>query len=420
MSRRRKNLWLGGAIWSVALIGLATLAWAKSASIGPPAARLGQYVFSRPERVEVELSGWLLKGDPVRDPEWGYVGRVAAIEGDLAAQGRGPYRATLEIDPEVSLPPGARFAVRTAEGDWAWIMATLLPPEKRAMVIRELEIFARDHRGEIEDLVRPIADDVIARATRVLEANLAEAVKARETQIQALMATHRELIREDLVPVLKKELGPMAKEKADPILREIGRELWDELPMWSLGWNAFVDALPGTSKQRVDRWWREFVEQKAIPILAAHEQDLLKALEELIEQGARSPEVRRALSKATRRLIKDERFQKLARGILEDALLTRFDVTAFVEEVVSDPAHQQRMRRLLDRLEPVLRRVGRRLTTDGDGRIDPNLARVLRRTILRKDQRWVEVRVEPLDVGAAGEGPSRAAVAGRAAAAGPR
>ena len=38
-------------------------------------------------------------------------------------------------------------------------------------------------------------------------------------------------------------------------------------------------------------------------------------------------------------------------------------------------------------------RIARRLTTDESGALDPDLARVLRRVVFRKDARWVELEI---------------------------
>ncbi len=400
MTTRRAKVLAGAAVWALVAVGLLAVARANAAELRGPLGKLGRFLWHRPTVLQVELTGPLRVGDPVLDGERRYLGRVAAIFGDSvslhevsAVSAR--YTVSLVIDPEAApaLPPEPSFRTRTAPRDGKWVLETLLPPHKREMVADELSRFARVHRRDLETFARPIAEDVIEHAMEVLEANLKHALDAHEPQIQALLSQQRGLIQQEVVPVLKRELGPSAKKKADPILREIGRELWNELPMWSLGWNAFVDTLPGTSKRRVDAWWSQFLEEKAIPIVAAHEKDLLRALEELIEEGARSREVRRALGQATRRLARDPQFKALIRAVLEDALVRPFDLKALVEKVIKDPVHQQRFEALSDAFGPTLQRIGRRLTIDEEtGRIDPDLARVLRRVVFKKDARWVELR----------------------------
>ncbi len=410
MSRRGK-VGIGAGMWAAAALGLLLLARAHAAELGPPLGKLGRFVWSRPAAHTVELKGPLLVGDPVLDAERNYLGRVTGLwlgevpVGEVADGD--PCRALLAIDPERVhvLPPDPRFFTRTAPRDGKWVIETLLPPHKRALLAEELSAFADEHHEQIAAFIRPIAEDVIEHGMGVLEANLRGALKKHEDELQALLEEHRGLVKEDLLPVLKKELGPSAKKKAEPLLREIGRELWNELPMWTLGWNAFVDYLPGTSRTRVDAWWAQFLEEKAIPIVASHEADLLEALEELVEEGARSPAVRKALGDATRRLAHDPDFKALVRGILEDALVRPFELQELLERLLKDPTHQERMQALSDAFAPTLQRIGRKLTIDeATGRIDPDLARVLRRVVFRKDGRWVELRPASAAAPAAGAG----------------
>lgn len=404
--RRTHRIILGGVIWAAALAGVVTAARAHGPEVAGPAGRIGRWLIGSPRTAEARLPGRLRLGDAVRDAERNHLGRVVRIihpdgtteledtsQAVAAVDTQTLFTITVAFDPEATIPTDVRMATRNVERDnAAWVMATLLPEPKRKLLFDELRAFATEHKAEIETFIRPIAEDAIGHGMLTLEQNLSRALEARKDAIQAVLDDHRVMVKNDLLPVLKRRLGPSAKQKAEPLLRDIGRELWNELPMWSLGWSAFVDQIPGTSRTRMDAWWKEFVETKAIPILKEHEDELMRALEELIEEGARDPEVRGALGAATRRLAADPRFKAIVRGVIEEALVKPFDIHALVEKVVADPKHQARLRRLQDLAAPMLQRLGRKLTIDPDtGRIDPDLARVLRRVVLDKDGRWVEL-----------------------------
>ena len=401
MTRRPLDVLLGLAIWAAALIGLTALVQARAGELGSPAGRLARYLTHEPRRLAgVTLDGELAVGDPVLDAERGFVGRVVAVIGpdgrrvDATPQrpARGTFAAVLAIDPEFALPDEPSFVARAAPKDARWVVQTLLPPHKREILQRELTGFVDQNGDVLTAFLRPVAEDVIQHGMTVLEANLTDAVKSREDEIKALLDKHRGMVKEDVLPVLKERLGESAKRKAEPILTEIGRELWDALPMWSLSWRALFDTIPYTSQNRVDAWWAEFVETKAIPIMSAHEGELVKALEELIEEGAADPEVRKALGDATLRLAKDPEFKELVRGVIEDALIRPFEPSELFTKLWEDDGHQARLRDLERRFAPTLQRIGRLLTVDPEtGRIDPDLARVLRRVVFKKDARWVEL-----------------------------
>jgi hypothetical protein len=403
--RRESRIALGGLIWAGALASVAAVARAHQDEVAGPAGRISRWMFRAPRTASARLAPPLRVGDPVLDRERRAVGRVIDIR-DLAGQPLPGtpadvdtsvlFDVTVAFDPEAVVPAAPRLTSHTvSRNDGRWVLATLLPEDKRAMVFAELRAFAREHEGELRDFIRPLAEDAIGHGMLTLEANLNAALEARRDQIQAVLDRHRVMVKDDLLPVLKRRLGPSAKEKAQPLLREIGRELWRELSLTQLGWNAFVDQIPGTSRTRTDAWFNEFVETKAIPILREHEDELMRAVEDLIEEGARDPEVRAALGAATRRLANDPQFKVIVRGIVEDALVKPFDARALLEKMLQDPAHLERLKELERLFAPTLQRIGRRITVDPEtGRMDPNLARVLRRVVLNKDARWVEVSDE--------------------------
>ncbi|MBL4843882.1 MAG: hypothetical protein JKY65_00005 [Planctomycetes bacterium] len=394
---RRTRIVVGALIWIGAGLAVWPSVQAGRERLAGPLGQLWRYTTQGQPNIQRDLPGPLAIGDPILLPDRTRLGAVVAIgSGSARASWDLPhaetYAVTIAFDPEVEVPDEFVLRSRATPMDGAWVLETLLPESKRRYVEDQIRAFLRDHEDTFMAFVRPLAEEVVAEATKVLEANLTKALSKREPEIQKLLDKHREKVRTEIVPVLKKELGPSAKSKADPILREIGRELWDELPMWSLGWRAFVDVLPGTRNDRVDKWWSEFVDNKAIPILEKHEEELMTALEELIEEAGRNPAVRKEMSKATKRLAKDPEFRKLARGILEDALLRPFHARDLFERLLAQPAHRERLRALSRAFAPTLQRIARKLTVDDKtGKLDPALVRVLRRVVFYKDARYVEL-----------------------------
>ena len=73
-------------------------------------------------------------------------------------------------------------------------------------------------------------------------------------------------------------------------------------------------------------------------------------------------------------------------------LIRPFEPSELFTKLWEDDGHQARLRDLERRFAPTLQRIGRLLTVDPEtGRIDPDLARVLRRVVFKKDARWVEL-----------------------------
>src|SRR5439155_1555392 len=82
---------------------------------------------------------------------------------------------------------------------------TLLPREKREVIQKELATYADEHSEEIARFLRPIGEDVLEHTMSVLDGHLAPALKNHEKDIQALLDTHRDTLKDKLLPVLKQE-----------------------------------------------------------------------------------------------------------------------------------------------------------------------------------------------------------------------
>jgi hypothetical protein len=396
----------GVTVWLAVAGGVASFALARSAELRPPAERVLRYALHRPAHVEVRLeaahdeAGWTqpVVSDPVlAGDERTFVGSVVAVDADPAAVVTPTYVVRIALDPEYDARDleGASWGFATASGDAAWIVETLLPPKKWDLVRSELAAYSAAHSEEIGALLRPIGDQVMEHATRVLDENLTPTLKRHEKEIDALLDRYRGSLKDDLLPVLKEQLGPSAKEKAKPILTKIGRECWDALPMWQGSWAWVKAKLPFQKEDYVDEWWRDFLETKAIPILKEHEDELVKAGEDLVREGFKDPKVRAAFKDELKRVASDPEFKALLRTIIEEALVRPFDVAKVWAEIAQDPRNKEHWRSLQRTLSPVMKKVARDLAVEirPDGRegLSPAVSRILRRIVLNKDARWVSV-----------------------------
>src|SRR5262249_35806232 len=161
---------------------------------------------------------------------------------------------------------------------------------------KEVDAFLGQNGDLVARALRPLADEILGHSMSVLEKNLAPALQKHEAEIKRVLGNDRTILKNDLLPVLKERLGPKAQGKLRTIFKPIGRELWVELPMWSVSWRALVDSLPGNRDSYLDEYWQRFLDDKAIPIVAAHEDEIVKACGELAEEGAKDPKVREAFA----------------------------------------------------------------------------------------------------------------------------
>jgi hypothetical protein len=394
----------GVAIWAAVLLGIGAAAAARGTELRTPVERIGRFAWKPSRHVEVRIEAtwdakaeqWVLPlpGDPLlAERDRTYLGCIESVN-EVAAVGTRVAVARIALDPEFDADSfeGASYRFSTAAGDMGWVIETLLPKEKRERVLHEVSTFAGEHREEIAGILRPLGEDVLEHAMHVLDQNLAPALARHEKEVQALLDKHRATLKDDLLPVLKTQLGPSVREKAKPILTKIGRECWDALPMWDLGWSALRDKLPWQNKSYIDDWWKNFLDTKAIPIVKEHEDELMKAGEDLVSEGLKDPKVRAAFSEASKRLAKDPDFKRLVRVVIEESLVLPFDPAGLLKKLLEDPGHRARLAELERSFSPTLQRIARMLSIDEKTNgLSPDLARVLRRIVFGKDVRWIAV-----------------------------
>ena len=78
-----------------------------------------------------------------------------------------------------------------------------------------------------------------------------------------------------------------------------------------------------------------------------------------------------------------------------DLLILPFQAGTLIRKLMNDGAHAVRLAKLSQAFAPTMERLAHKLTVDPEtGRMDPALARVLRRVVFLKDKRWIEVVAE--------------------------
>ena len=53
---------------------------------------------------------------------------------------------------------------------------------------------------------------------------------------------------QELLPLVKSDVLPIVRQRAEPALREVGQELWQRVSLWRFGWRMAYDFLPCPKK----------------------------------------------------------------------------------------------------------------------------------------------------------------------------
>ncbi len=354
-----------------------------------PVAQLTAYVLHRPTRfTAVDLSRSLKPRDPVfwkqgeEVVQAGYVEWTEALGDEQLAYIRW-YDARVPADR-------CRFAFYRNHGRMEDAIELMFPPAKRQR-IKQL----------IAEAMRADGQRIASRLGPVVERSLRESLPAIEVGFRASMAKHRaefdhmagrwndEIIAQRLIPLAKSEIVPVVRKHGEPVVQEIGLELWDRASVWGFTWRAIYDRTPLPRKDLMKREWDRFVEQEAIPVVEDHADQIAAAIQKTIVEVAENPKVRDELAAAAELIANDADSRALVQTLLRESLLENQQLRQVWSEIwTSDEVHE-----LLAEegraLEPVIRQLGDELFGTREQGIDPGFARLLRNQVLQKDQRWV-------------------------------
>ena len=298
--------------------------------------------------------------------------------------------------------PRVRAKLITVPQTAAWILRTLLPPEKLEILAREWNETLLTHRDEVFASLNPLITRFVLTMEEVVIAALPAAIEARRAELSALgTRLHEEVIRKELTPLLRDQLWPVIEERTRPTLTAIQDEMLKKIPVWGITWRLLYDKLPLTQQNALRRELDRFWQVEAAPILKAHAEDFLAIAQDVVKEAAKNPEVGAAFRRGFDRLVQDGELKHEARHFLQATVLDNPRFHEAMRELWASPEFSRAVDGLSRFLEPFARRMGDLVLGTRGGGITPEFARVLRSQILEKDRRWI--LLEEIEASAGGE-----------------
>jgi hypothetical protein len=190
---------------------------------------------------------------------------------------------------------------------------------------------------------------------------------------------------------VKSEIIPIVQLESEPLIGEIGQEIWGEVSVFGFGWRYIYDKTPLPDRKLTEREFRRFVEQKAMPIILSHMDEIIEVQKIVIRKVAENPKIKASLSESFESVMKDDETQALVSEILEDVLVNNERLKLALEKQWQSPAAKRAVSLANERLEPTINEIGVSLFGSPNGEITPEFARVVRHRILHKDSRWLTI-----------------------------
>ena len=380
-------LWVG--------LGVAVGSFALSPSGRPITERLARYVGESPRRLRVVLpAGTVVRRfDPVLRParDHGFLEKCGWVE--RAEVSADETVAVVALYPEHAdlMRDGSLASLFNVPDTAGWIAKTLVPRERIEEIAREWAAFWVRERESIFEALRPQLLAAVGDLLVFFQREIPTVLARHSDEWAALLERHRAgAFEQALVPALREVGVAHARERFEPLVKEVGGELWKALPLWDLGVRAMWERVPLTADEQVERRFGEFLRADAAPILERHADAFLDAARAVIEASLDDPRVREALAAVVRDVTHDEALLALLRAHLDELVLENESLQQILLDRWQSEPMQTALVAIGERLEPLFKDVVNSIVLAGDRQtINPRLAMVLRARVLRKDARWI-------------------------------
>jgi hypothetical protein len=401
LARHRFRLVLGLLLWLLpasVLVRLACGRWDRHSPAGRWTRSVWDYLTraSNPLLFHLDSTQPLAVGDPVfvDSPEGLIqVGEVSALveNGHVLATRQARVQVVeVRLYPGVAPPAdGDTITYVAADTSLAWALETLLTPERKAAIGSELQKALEEHGEETKRLLVPIVEEAGKDALRVIATDLPRAVSRRRDDLERLGARYQEeLVNQQLVPLVQEVIWPIVKRRGEPVVRALGRELWDRVSIWSFVWRYVWDRLPGTDGTLVEEKFQKFIQEEVVPTLRRRMPELIQVVRDTLQEVAANPRVHKAASNTFNRLVDDPELTRLVEDIFAEVVVENPRLHEELRKRWDAPQTQQAIKQLSQRWEPVLRRIADQVFGTPSQGITPEFAAVLRNQILTKDRRF--------------------------------
>ena len=403
LQKFESRLIFGVLLW-IGIFAFAVILLRNTVSSTPRASRmLLDYVTKQRRLIEVEfpVQVVLSRGTPVfsSDPTQinpiGVVSSLAGSESNFKGAARTERASILLYGNAPRLSEGDFANYHSAPDNTEWVLKTMLPDEKRQEISALIASAYQENQKEILDAFRPILNESIATASQIIREELNVAFEKRGSQLEELGARYRkELIEEKIVPLVKSEIVPIVQLESEPLVGEIGQEIWGEVSVFGFGWRYIYDKTPLPDRKLTEREFSRFADQKAIPIIMSHMDEIIEVQKRVIRKVAKNPKIKASLTESFQSVLKDAETQALLTEIFEDVLINNERLKLALEKQWQSPAAQRAISLANERLEPTINEIGVSLFGSPNGEITPEFARVVRHRILHKDSRWLTIETQ--------------------------
>ena len=367
--------------------------------------RIYRYVRAERQNVTVNFDRELFVrvGDPVylkTEYGWKRIGQVVSDQVDNDGYEVRTESVTITLFGDA--PPVTKdcyVTLHETPGSFEWAIKRLLPEEKRKTIIEDLKRKFEEHQTEIVNGFTPIIRDTVMEMGWVLQEDLRNAIRDNREKLASIGARYQEsFVEKRLIPLVKKEIWPIVEARSRPLLDQVGSEIWQKASLWRFGWRLAYDKFPLTNSNLVQQEWNRFVKNDAMPVIENHADDFYQLARSIMREIAENQEVKAAGKEGLQQLLADEEVKTLISETLWKILFENERLNEVIKRNLSDEKTLKLVRDTTEKFEDKIREIGDDIFGTFERGITKEFAGVLRKEILRRDQRWFVLRYTKSDV----------------------
>lgn len=398
------RLTLGTIFWVLALACLVILPFALSQnswirSFG----RIHQYVTAQRQEVVVNIKDddWIVRvvevGDPVyTKTEYGMKKIGQVVSKSISDTDGGTVIDSVTITLYGDAPPVTRNCFITLHQTpltFDWAFQHLFPEKRRQEIMQDLKEQFELHQADIIEEFTPILLDTLKEVSMVLQEDLKQAFQEKKDQLTKIGARYQEgFVEQKLIPLIKREIWPIVERRAQPVLDEVGSEIWQKASLWRFGWRLAYDKFPLTNSNLLKQEWNRFVKDDAMPVVESHSDDFYQLARNILREIAENPEVKQAGKEGINQLLNDEEIKQLISETLWKILFENDRLKAVIRRNLSSQRTLDVVKETSGKFEDKLREIGDNIFGTFEDGIRKEFAGLLRKEILRRDLRWFVLR----------------------------
>lgn len=398
---RIRQITIGILCWLAAVAGtwisLSRELGSADHSVAALTAEISDWVLSQRVTLEAECDTRiaLAVGAPVLLEETdGTYRQVGVVRGNFNRERRNHFtqRARVQVYGSAlkSFPEGVELRYCTTPTSLDWVAATLLPPERRQQISAVITAEWKQHRSEIQQKLTPIVQESIQRTISVIESELPLIMLNYRNEFTNLGERYQaEIIREQIVPMVKARILPIIEEEAQPLISAIGRQLWNRVSLWSFTWRYFYDVSPLPQRDAVVQEFERFLQQEVMPELRSRTPEFVEVTERILSRISADPDVSSTIRQSLRQISADPELHRIVWGIVRDLVVQNETLRKSLEEYWNDESTQEALGLTSARIEPAARTIGDLIIGTREQGITPEFSRVLRSQVLLKDRHWL-------------------------------